>query len=109
MILRRLLLLAFVALCASYLPGCATEEWTRSDRPELKPVWIVVAQEMVQSVCRHNQGFVANACAIYGEDCLIVAEQDEAHSPRWLVEHERKHCKGFDHPDPVNFPQLTSQ
>ena len=79
------------------LSGCATfdgYEWTRSARPDLPVQWYVATQEELRADCFPPD----SACARYGPYlCTIIAEQDEAHTPDWLVRHERRHCAGWDH------------
>ena len=88
-------------LVSLLLTSCATYDgydWTRSGRPSLPVQWYVAGQEGVKARCHQYAGMTTNACAIYGaERCVIVAEVDEAHTPKWLADHERKHCAGWDH------------
>ena len=87
-------------LLALLLSGCASlgdgYEWTRSNRPSYPVQWYATGSvEGVHHLCRNSHD---NACAIYGHwGCVIVAQMDEAHTPAWLVEHERRHCAGWDH------------
>lgn len=90
-----------ILLACLLLTACATYDgytWTRSSRAALPVQWYATTQEGVKSLCHQRPGFTTYACAVYGSQaCVIVAEQDEAHTPKWLADHERKHCAGWDH------------
>lgn len=100
--LRRFILV----LCVLASAGCAVMndprfdgfEWTRSKRAELPVEWWAAGFDRVQTYCYHRAGWISNACAIYSAaSCLIVAEREEAETPKWLADHERRHCAGWDH------------
>ncbi len=101
MFTRRLLLLSLVAICAINLAGCATTdgyEWTRSTRPSLPYIWQVSTAAEVQVECKGRANFTVHACAsYYPKTCLIIAQTPEANTPRWIADHEIRHCEGWDH------------
>ena len=79
-------------------------EWYKTNREPLPVVWMPVGQEGVKAYCGPPpfKGYNIFACAIYErETCLIIAELPEDQTPRWIVEHERKHCAGFNHLSPL--------
>jgi hypothetical protein len=104
MFLRRLLLLSLVLLCAFLAFGCATDgyDWKQSSRGSLPVEWWAAGYDAVQTYCYHDPGYISRACAIYSSVCLIVAEREEAETPKWLAEHERRHCLGWDHEAQTN-------
>ena len=88
-----------ILLACLLLTACATYDgytWTRSTRPSLPVTWYATGSvEGVHYLCGSHYD---NACAKYGHwGCVIVAQMDEAHTPKWLADHERKHCAGWDH------------
>lgn len=96
--MKSLLALLLLSGCACLGDGYT---WVRSDRPALPYRWQVVDQETLQARCGYRAGWTTNACARYLPGlCLIVAQESEADSPAWIVEHEKKHCAGFDHLEP---------
>lgn len=98
--LRRILLAAMVAV----LGGCVllnddrVAGWYRSARPSLPVAWLAAGQGGVKSLCAQEPGMTIHACAIYSSDaCLIVAERIESETPKWIVDHERRHSAGWNH------------
>jgi len=82
--------------------GCATFDyvWWKAWPESVKP-WVYVTALDVPLAC-HTLGFDPdrtkgriNACAQWRhEGCLVVLPSD---APRWLIEHEERHCEGWVH------------
>lgn len=86
------------------LTGCATnsEGWFEHPvHPGYPYTWVVVPNyTALQVTCDTKTGFVAAGCAKWNSKyahCVIYAEDTEANAPKWLREHELKHCRGFTH------------
>jgi len=94
-------LLLVLASCTTIDGDYDGYTWVRSSRPPLPYRWQVVDQETLQARCQPPAGRTANGCAIYLPGlCLIVAQEPEDQSPSWIVNHEKKHCAGYDHLEP---------
>lgn len=106
--LRRLLLLALVAICALNLAGCAAMDanglpmgdgWhAKLEHAPLPVTWVQVPQGMITTFCPHLPR--VNACAwrdYTNHECVVYAETSEADTPQWLRTHEYEHCAGRDH------------
>ena len=95
--MRARIVIAAVACVA--LSGCVMvrEDWL--DHPThaaLPPYYIEIAQADLNRACGNYPG-VVYGCAIrlpVDRACLIYTSPKPA---RWLLEHERKHCAGWDH------------
>jgi hypothetical protein len=109
-ILRRLLLLSLVLICAINL-GCSIAEpygWQVYPRwLSLPPVWKQVDQlpkgcvyRDLVTYARFKRDWIAGVCWIYSLESEGEAREDTR-------VHERKHCKGFDHLAPTVTPVIT--
>ena len=90
-----------VAVAGLALGGCATivqDDWhDHPTHPSLPARHIVVAAKDLARVCGDYPGQRLHGCAIRVVDarvCLIYTPPQPA---AWLLEHERKHCAGWDH------------
>lgn len=94
--------LAVAAVFAAVLPGCAAQlvqdDWhDQPSHPALPAKHIEVADKDLRRVCGNHPGMKLHGCAIRVVDarlCLIYTAPNPA---PWLMEHERKHCAGWDH------------
>jgi hypothetical protein len=90
--------IASAAIGCVLLSGCAMvrEDWLdHPTHPPLPPYHIEIAQADLERACGNYPGVYG--CAIrLPEDraCLIYTGPKPA---PWLLEHERKHCAGWDH------------
>lgn len=92
--------------CASLAPKDSEYTWVRSNRPVL-PYEVKVIPEYtpeIRKLCGH--GNLIWACALfYVEDteaevwvythCIIYTTNKNL--PQFILEHEKKHCEGWDH------------
>ena len=96
-----LCLLALVIPLLCLFAGCAAFErqWWQAREPSPKP-WYYVAVNDPAKVCgpilRKAEGADRIlACAVpTRRDCTMYLPKD---APRWIVEHEEKHCRGWQH------------
>ena len=84
------------------LAGCGhvlvQEDWDAAPTlPPLEPVYVEVAASELHELCRGSPGMYLYGCARRDYEvraCFIfTGPQPE----KWLLDHERKHCAGFDH------------
>lgn len=88
--------------CALVLQGCAgalvQDDWqARPIHPALPSHLIEVVEADLPRICGDHPGMMLHGCAIRVFDarvCLIYTGPQPA---AWLIEHERKHCAGWDH------------
>ena len=88
---------AALALSAcSHLP--TYEEWeTGPSHPPLPAAFVVVDSIGIDRNCGSPPGLYVYGCAYRDFDrraCLVFTR---ANPGSWLVEHEKKHCDGWDH------------
>ncbi len=103
-----------LVLLAAFLPACATID--RHERvegwPELRIVEHHVPAEVMLERCRKYAGFgsVPLACAEFN---LALGRCDiwlsESFAPSGLVEHERLHCRGYDHVGATNMRDFLAR
>jgi hypothetical protein len=99
------------------LPGTATaffglgvaSDWqaTPAHKP-LPAMHFVVPEGDLARVCGTHPGAVTYGCALRVPEahvCLVYTANDP---PRWLMEHERKHCAGWDHGPRVHADTLVA-
>ena len=97
-----------IASATSLLQGCAgallQNDWHAAPiHPALPPHHVEIAESDLQRVCGNYPGMRLYGCAIRvleARTCIIYTAPKPA---AWLMEHERKHCAGWDHgplPDP---------
>lgn len=93
---------------ASLLQGCAgalvQEDWhPQPTHAALPPYHIELAERDLPRTCGQHAGLRVHGCAVRlvaERVCLIYTGPRPA---AWLMEHERKHCAGWDHgPTPVD-------
>lgn len=94
-----------VVFLAFALSGCSAHAgifdtvWTQSRTAAPKP-WLYVEVRDPATVCKQAGARVAmnaaaHACSSWSTGgCVIYLPKD---APRWLVEHEEKHCAGWTH------------
>ena len=98
---------AAIAACATIaLHGCGLapvqENWNaRANLPALPVVYVEVARAQLAQECGNHPGMYLHGCArrdYAARVCTIVTgPRPEA----WLLDHERKHCAGWDHGPPA--------
>jgi len=94
-------LLAGVGLPA-LLQGCAgafvQEDWqARPAHAALPPYHVEVAERDLRRACGEHAGMHLHGCAVRlvaDNVCIIYTGPRPA---AWLIEHERRHCAGWDH------------
>lgn len=92
--MKRILLSALVIASCASLPDWDWE--AQPSGPALTPVYIEVHKSVLKDACYPY--IHAWACAVrmpLRGFCYIYTEPDP---PRWIIEHEEKHCKGYKHP-----------
>lgn len=86
------------------------EEWeARPSHPALPAAFIVVDSDGIDRNCGSPPGLYVYGCASrdYGRRACLVYTRVNPES--WLVEHEKKHCEGWDHVAAVGeFPGGTT-
>jgi hypothetical protein len=97
-----------VAAALAFLQGCAAssvqDDWyPQPTHAALPPYHIEIAERDLPRACGDHPGMRLHGCAVRlaaEKVCLIYTAPRPA---AWLMEHERKHCAGWDHgpaPDP---------
>ena len=92
---------ALIAL-AILLEGCAVapvqSAWLAAPtHPELRPYHVEVSEEKLARTCGDAPGLRFYGCAVrIPEDELCIIYTRPGAAP-WVMEHERKHCAGWDH------------
>ena len=87
------------------LEGCGNApvnaDWDlRANLPPLPVAYLVVARSELESICGAHPGMYLHGCAkrdFVARVCTIVTGPQPA---AWLLDHERKHCDGWDHGTP---------
>ena len=101
--------LALAALAA--LSGCAVtvhEQWDAAPKhPPLPAVNVVVAATDLAGVCGNYPGMKLYGCAKRDYARRVCVIYTAAQPAQWLLEHERKHCDGWDHAAPAAQPAMT--
>lgn len=97
-----LIVTAIVIVTACILTaGCASMDyqWQQTNAPSVKP-WLYITVADPHRTCLDVGASGAGlerilACATWKPvNCIIYAAPD---APRWVIEHEEKHCAGFTH------------
>jgi hypothetical protein len=103
--------LALAAAALLLLSGCGTmapqgsttvhQEWDAAPvLPPLAPRYVEVAAVELPALCGDYPKMLLYGCAkrdYAKRECVIyTAPKPE----QWLLDHERKHCAGYDHPVP---------
>lgn len=99
-------LLAFSLLAAgcSALPVDESWEGTPTHKP-LPAVFIEVDSDGIARYCGDRPGTYVHGCARRDYESRACFVFTRAKPQPWLVEHEKKHCAGWDHPTRVNAAQ----
>jgi len=104
--------LLFAGMLASLATGCATtvrEDWeSQASLPPLPTAYLVVKAGELAAYCGNYPGATLHGCArrdYAARKCTIVTGPQPA---AWLLDHERKHCAGYDH-SPAYGTQNTSR
>lgn len=90
------------------LAGCTgmgvEDDWDTAPKlPPLEPVYVEVPGPDLARACGNYPGKYLHGCARRDYEmraCFIYTRQNP---PQWLLEHERKHCAGYDHGAPRTF------
>lgn len=97
----RLVMALVIIIALGAIFGCASmdHQWTKA-RPESVKPWLYVTVQDVDRACRDagapTEGIDRiNACATWKPTGCIIYLPPNA--PRWIIEHEEKHCAGFTH------------
>ena len=87
--------------CLVSLSGCqlmVEADWyPERTLPPLDPIHVEVAASQLPGLCSNQPGMLLYGCAkrdYTARVCVIYTERDP---PQWLMDHERKHCAGWDH------------
>lgn len=101
-------LAALAAASLLLLPGCAAmvhDDWhPHPTHKPLPPYNVVVAAAELPKICGDYPGMQLHGCAVrdFGSNvCVIYTGPQPA---AWLLEHERRHCAGWDHDMPHGTP-----
>ncbi len=93
--------LVTIWLVAMLLQGCASMDYVwRQARPASVKPWLYVYALDVDAACRMvgaqaKTGQRINGCAQWKPvGCVIFLPES---APRWIVEHEERHCQGWSH------------
>ena len=83
------------------LPGCAAlaqEQWQQKpSHPPMRPYHLIVPDADMEKACGSGPWHYVYGCAVRIAServCLIYTRSEPA---AWIMEHERKHCAGWDH------------
>lgn len=85
----------FLGACAS---GPAYEEWeSRPSHPALPAAYVIVDSDGIAANCGTHPRLYVFGCAkrLFDERACLVFTR--ANPQPWLIEHEQKHCDGYDH------------
>jgi len=97
--LRSWFCLAFplaLGACA-YLP--ANEEWEpKPGHQALPATFAQVDGQGIRSHCGDPRGVYLHGCAVRDFDKHVCVVYTRADPQKWLIDHERRHCDGWDHP-----------
>jgi hypothetical protein len=87
-------------LAALALPGCAAlvaNDWhDAASHQALPPFHLVVSDADMQHACGDHRGYVFG-CAVRIPSERVCLIYTRARPAVWILEHERKHCDGWDH------------
>ena len=98
-----------IAAGSALLHGCAAQmvqdDW--HEHPSHAPLpakHIEVPEKDLPRLCGNYPGLRLHGCAIRLADARVCIIYTAANPAPWLMEHERKHCAGWDH-GPANLAQ----
>jgi len=90
---------ALLAACA--LPGCAAlaeHDWhERPSQAPLPPYHLVVSEADLETACGSRPWTHVFGCAVRIPSEHVCLVYTRAQPAAWIIEHERKHCEGWDH------------
>lgn len=92
------------------LPGAVEDDWHAAPaHPALPPVNVVVPASELPRICGHFPGKQLYGCAqrMFADNICII--YTAARPAAWLLEHERKHCAGYDHGAPTTRTAAVSR
>lgn len=95
---------AWPVMAASVLLGAcahlvAEEEWEpQASHPPLPATFVVADAATIAQQCGDPPGIYLHGCAQRDFEKLSCTVYTRAGPPQWLIEHERRHCDGWDHP-----------
>ena len=100
-----LLIAAFLAIAAALWASTGHAsvfgyQWVKARPASVKP-WLYVTVQDVDRTCREAGADATgleriNGCATWNPvGCIIYTTPN---APLWIVEHEERHCQGWDHP-----------
>jgi hypothetical protein len=97
-----------MALAALALPGCAAlveSDW--QDHPShapLRPLHLVIADASMDRACGRHPSRYVYGCAVRIPSEGVCLVYTRAQPAAWILEHEYKHCDGWDHgPQPARW------
>jgi hypothetical protein len=98
-------ILLCAAILGATLTGCGSmvvaEDWKDAPTfPALRPVLMEVAQAKISGVCGGSFEVKIYGCSyrvIADGMCVIFTPPQP---PQWLMDHELKHCAGWEHKSP---------
>lgn len=95
---------AALAALATTLAGCGSmaigvqDDWqAQPSHPPLPPFNVVVAAGDLPQICGDFPGKRLYGCAQRNYEANVCIIYTAARPAQWLLEHERKHCAGYDH------------
>jgi hypothetical protein len=100
------LALAMPVVAGLVLQGCAAiggaEDWhDQPTHPALPSMHFVVAASDLPGACGHPKGARLLGCAHRVYDPPVCLVYTAANPAPWVMEHELKHCAGYDHGAPT--------
>ena len=103
-------LVASLAGCGAMPLGGVEDDWhSAPSHPPLPSYNVVVDHSEQPKICGNDPGKELYGCAqrmVSANVCIIYTAAKPAD---WLLEHERKHCAGYDHGKPVMRPAAVSR
>ena len=100
--------LALAVASGLALAGCGNlgvhADWDATPAfPPLDPVYVEVAASELARVCGDYPGMYLHGCARRDFEMRTCFIYTAPRPPAWLLEHERKHCAGYDHGAPRTY------
>jgi hypothetical protein len=84
------------------------EEWEPlASHPSLPAVFFNVDSDRIARECGNAPGVYVHGCAQRDFSARLCRVYTRANPEDWLVEHERKHCAGWDHAALPELPLAT--
>jgi hypothetical protein len=90
-------------LAASLLPGCAVPHYDWQERPSrasLPPYHLVVSDADMERTCGSRPWAYVFGCAVRLPSERVCLVYTRARPAAWIIEHEHRHCDGWDHGPP---------